>query len=942
MRVVRSISGLLAASFLLNAAEPAPLSLGVSSASGAPGTNVTVNVSLTSPAGSEPSALQFRLNWPVAQITSATVAAGASAVAAGKNASCTSAAGSVTCLLWGVNATEMANGVVAAVTLAISPSAVPTATSLTLDSAQGTTPGAVPVIATPTGGTVTVLAPDTQPPTAPGVLTALAVSGGQINLSWGAATDNTGVTSYRIERCAGLGCTGFAQVATAAGTSYPDLGLTPNTRYEYRVRAQDAAGNLGFYSSSAGATTLATISGLVAAYGFEEGTGTTTADRSGNGLTGTLQSAAWTTQGRFGNALSFNGTSSAVSVGDAAPLDLTTGMTLMAWVYPTANGAYRTVVLKEDAPDLAYAIYSSSSPGPPGGYFRGGTVERNASSSSVLALNTWSHLATTYDGANLRFYINGVQAGVTATTGAINVSTGPFKIGGNSIWSEWFAGRIDEVRVYNRALSLAEVVSDMNAAVGTAVDSQAPAAPGAPSLTVVNETQINVSWAAATDNVGVTGYRVERCLGAGCTNFAQVATPATLSFSDTGLAAATTYNYRVRGVDGAGNLGPYSPSAGATTLPFPAVTGLSCTPGTVSGGQTSTCTITLNRTAPAGGFAVGLTSGSPSLVSVPASATVTAGSASTTFLATASTTGITTAVTITAAGGGTAVTTVTVSSSPCVFQLSAANRLIPSGGGSAVASVTTGAGCAWTATTDSPGWIIFQTPAGNGNGSFTFALGPNLGRARMGTVSAGGQSFRVMQNGSTSVVPFDDVLPSNPAFDYVSLMASLGITAGCSVNPAQYCPDNPVTRAQMSVFMVAGLNIAQGTSLTYTTTPYFNDVPSASGFFPFVQRIRDLNITAGCSLNPPLFCPDASITHGQMAVFMIAAWMRANNLTTFTYTTTPYFTDVPATHPFFRFVQKMRDMGFRNGCSATQYCEGSAVTRGEMSPMILRAILGAP
>jgi hypothetical protein len=70
--------------------------------------------------------------------------------------------------------------------------------------------------------------------------------------------------------------------------------------------------------------------------------------------------------------------------------------------------------------------------------------------------------------------------------------------------------------------------------------------------------------------------------------------------------------------------------------------------------------------------------------------------------------------------------------------------------------------------------------------------------------------------------------------------------------------------------------------------------------------------------------------------------MKANNLTSFTHSTTPYFTDVPANHPFFRFIQKMRDLGFRSGCSATQYCPDSLVTRAEMAPLILRAILGAP
>src|SRR6185436_11228086 len=72
-------------------------------------------------------------------------------------------------------------------------------------------------------------------------------------------------------------------------------------------------------------------------------------------------------------------------------------------------------------------------------------------------------------------------------------------------------------------------------------------------------------WSAATDNVGVTGYRVERCAGSGCSNFAQIATLAGTSFNDTALTANTSYSYRVRAVDAAGNLGAYSPVASATT-----------------------------------------------------------------------------------------------------------------------------------------------------------------------------------------------------------------------------------------------------------------------------------------------------------------------------------------------------------------------------------------
>ena len=75
--------------------------------------------------------------------------------------------------------------------------------------------------------------------------------------------------------------------------------------------------------------------GLVAAYGFEEGAGTTTADVSGNGNTGTLVGATWAAPGMYGGgALSFNG-SARVTVPDSASLDLTTAMTIEAWVMPS-------------------------------------------------------------------------------------------------------------------------------------------------------------------------------------------------------------------------------------------------------------------------------------------------------------------------------------------------------------------------------------------------------------------------------------------------------------------------------------------------------------------------------------------------------------------------------------------------------------------------------
>jgi hypothetical protein len=96
-------------------------------------------------------------------------------------------------------------------------------------------------------------------------------------------------------------------------------------------------------------------------------------------------------------------------------------------------------------------------------------------------------------------------------------------------------------------------------------DTTAPSIPSDLIATTVSGSQINLSWTASTDNVGVSGYRVERCQGAGCANFAQIATPTGTSHNNTGLIASTIYRYRVRAADAAGNLSGYSSIASATT-----------------------------------------------------------------------------------------------------------------------------------------------------------------------------------------------------------------------------------------------------------------------------------------------------------------------------------------------------------------------------------------
>jgi chitodextrinase len=96
-------------------------------------------------------------------------------------------------------------------------------------------------------------------------------------------------------------------------------------------------------------------------------------------------------------------------------------------------------------------------------------------------------------------------------------------------------------------------------------DTTSPSMPTSLFATAQSSSQINLSWTASTDNVGVTGYRLERCTGSTCTTFTQIATPTGTSYSDTGLTANTTYRYRVRAVDAAGNLSSYSSIVNGTT-----------------------------------------------------------------------------------------------------------------------------------------------------------------------------------------------------------------------------------------------------------------------------------------------------------------------------------------------------------------------------------------
>ncbi len=318
--------------------------------------------------------------------------------------------------------------------------------------------------------------PDTTAPTAPTNLSAAAASPTVVNLSWTAATDNVAVTGYRVERCQSAGCSVFTEIGQPTGTTFSDLGRSASTSYSYRVRAIDAATNLGPYSATATATTPASTSGLVAGYAFDEGLGTSAADASGSGLTGTLTNGAGWGTGRNAGAVLLDGVNDFVELGNPALLQLTGSMTVSAWVnsaaFPVDDAA---IVSKRAGGEVGYQLDTTVDRGPRTIGFKltnssGGDMFRYGA--TTLQANTWYHVTGVYNAATseLHVYLNGqlddgtllgtVSASQQNSSANVNIGRRP----GYSSFN--LNGRIDDARIYNRALTPTEIQADMNGPVG--------------------------------------------------------------------------------------------------------------------------------------------------------------------------------------------------------------------------------------------------------------------------------------------------------------------------------------------------------------------------------------------------------------------------------------------------------------------------------------------
>ena len=328
--------------------------------------------------------------------------------------------------------------------------------------AGGPSPGTRNLGGSPAGPEWVTDTPFGSPPSPPTISITAPASGAAVSgLTTIAVTVSDGAVGVQfLLDDANLG----EEVTTSPFAFAWDTRAASNGCHTLSARVRDASGTLVFATPVvvAVANGMSAPSGLVGAYGFNEGNGRSAADASCNGNTGAINGASWTSAGRFGGALVFDGSNSWVTVLDSPSLHLSTAMTLEAWVYPIVTATnWQALVNKEQRADLAYWLDASSPSGntPVTGVFIGG--EQNLFAGSQLPVNAWTHLAATYDGATLRLFVNGVLVANRSQGGAIVSSSGSLRIGGDNIWGDFFQGRIDEVRIYNRALSQAEIEADM-------------------------------------------------------------------------------------------------------------------------------------------------------------------------------------------------------------------------------------------------------------------------------------------------------------------------------------------------------------------------------------------------------------------------------------------------------------------------------------------------
>ena len=377
----------------------------------------------------------------------------------------------------------------------------------------------------------------------PGNLQTYRLSATSIMLSW---TDNSGSESgFKIERCAGAGCSNFVQIASVAAniTAYADSGLAPDTVYSYRISAYNASGSSGYSNTVADVSTLIKPSnpGDLKAHLFSTNEIILSwVDNSDNESGFKIERCAGAGCSNFVQIASVAANITAYADSGLAP-DTVYSYRISAYNASGSSGYSNTVA------DVSTLIKPSNP----------GDLTAHLFSTNEIILS-WVDNSDNESGFKIeRCAGAGCNNFVQIASVAANITAyADSGLAPDTVYSY-------RISAYNASGSSG--YSNTVVDVGTLIP---PSSPGSLATRTISSSQIILSWVDNADNE--TGFKIERCTGTGCSNFVQIASVATniTTYADSGLAPDIVYSYRISAYNAAGNSG-YSNTAMGTTLPSP-------------------------------------------------------------------------------------------------------------------------------------------------------------------------------------------------------------------------------------------------------------------------------------------------------------------------------------------------------------------------------------
>jgi fibronectin type 3 domain-containing protein len=373
------------------------------------------------------------------------------------------------------------------------------------------------------------------PPPAPGTVSASGGNGSsQISLSWGATS---GATSYIVKRSAVPGGP-YTTIYTGTATSHADASVSAGATYYYVIVAVNAAGE------SAGSTELSGVANVAmpkAHLRFDEATGSTAADASGNNWNGTLVGGSTWTTGRINNAVSLSGTTNYATLPSGVVAGLN-NFTISAWVrlnsatnwprlfnFGTGTTSFMYLLPRNGSGNVQFGITTN-----------GWNGQQQINTAYTFQTGTWTHVAVTLSGTVGTVYVNGTSVGtnsaITLNPSSLGSTTQNY-VGKSYLGSDpYLNGAVDEFQIYGRALSAAEI-SALAAPL---------AAPDGVGVSVGNA-QATLTWNAVS---GATGYNVKRAPVSGGPYTVVGANIADPTWTDTGVINGTNYFYVVTALNG--------------------------------------------------------------------------------------------------------------------------------------------------------------------------------------------------------------------------------------------------------------------------------------------------------------------------------------------------------------------------------------------------------